>query len=222
MTEVDKDAKTAASDDGIAPQIRMSRRAFVKGAAISTMGTVLLDGLSGPAHAEDLSAEMRVLGPGPVPLPLSVNGRRLVVRADAGMTLADVLRQALGLTGTKIGCDRGACSACTVWVDGEVVASCMTLAFDVRGKQITTIEGLAQGGKLHPVQQAFVDHDALQCGFCTPGMVMSCAALVERNPNCTLEDVKAAVSGHLCRCGTYPNIFMATLAAAGQKTGQGT
>jgi xanthine dehydrogenase YagT iron-sulfur-binding subunit len=91
------------------------------------------------------------------------------VRADPGMTLADVLRQALGLTGTKIGCDRGACSACTVWVDGEVVASCMTLAFDVRGKQITTIEGLAQGGKLHPVQQAFVDHDALQCGFCTPG-----------------------------------------------------
>ena len=89
----------------------------------------------------------------------------------------------------------------------------MTLAFDVPGKQVTTIEGLAQGGTLHPVQQAFVDHDALQCGFCTPRMVMSCAALVERHPNCTLEDVKAAVSGHLCRCGTYPNIFKATLAA---------
>ena len=89
----------------------------------------------------------------------------------------------------------------------------MTLAFDVPGKQVTTIEGLAQGGTLHPVQQAFVDHDALQCGFCIPGMVMSCAALVERHPNCTLEDVKAAVSGHLCRCGTYPNIFKATLAA---------
>jgi carbon-monoxide dehydrogenase small subunit/xanthine dehydrogenase YagT iron-sulfur-binding subunit len=137
---------------------------------------------------------------------------------DPGTTLADVLRQDLGLTGTKIGCDRGACSACTVWVDGEVVTSCMTLAFDVRGKQVTTIEGLAPGGELHPVQQAFVDHDALQCGFCTPGMVMSCAALVERHPNCTLEDVKAAVSGHLCRCGTYPNIFEATLAVSGHKT----
>ena len=98
--------------------------------------------------------------------------------------------------------------------DGEVVTSCMTLAFDVRGKQVTTIEGLASGEKLHPVQQAFVDHDALQCGFCTPGMVMSCAALVERDPNCTVEDVKTAVSGHLCRCGTYPNILKATLAAA--------
>jgi carbon-monoxide dehydrogenase small subunit/xanthine dehydrogenase YagT iron-sulfur-binding subunit len=159
----------------------------------------------------------QVLGPGAVPLSLSINGRTFAVRADPGTTLADVLRQGLGLTGTKIGCDRGACSACTVWVDGEVAASCMTLAFDVRGKQVTTIEGLAQGDKLHPVQQAFVDHDALQCGFCTPGMVMSCAALVEHHPNCTLEDVKTAVSGHLCRCGTYPNIFAATLAAAGHK-----
>jgi carbon-monoxide dehydrogenase small subunit/xanthine dehydrogenase YagT iron-sulfur-binding subunit len=94
----------------------------------------------------------------------------------------------------------------------------MTLAFDVGGKQVTTIEGLARGGNLHPVQQAFVDHDALQCGFCTPGMVMSCTALLERHPNCTLDDVKAAVSGHLCRCGTYPSVFKATLAAAGHNT----
>jgi carbon-monoxide dehydrogenase small subunit/xanthine dehydrogenase YagT iron-sulfur-binding subunit len=137
---------------------------------------------------------------------------------DPGTTLADVLRQGFGLTGTKIGCDRGACSACTVWVDCQVVASCMTLALDVRGKQVTTIEGLARGGNLHPVLQAFVEHDALQCGFCTPGMVMSCAALLARHPNCTLDDVKAAVSGHLCRCGTYPNVFKATLAAAGHKT----
>ena len=96
----------------------------------------------------------------------------------------------------------------------DVVASCMTLAFDARGRSITTIEGLAHGDTLHPVQQAFVDHDAMQCGFCTPGMVMSCAALVDRNPDCTIDDVKAAISGHLCRCGTYPNIFKATLAAA--------
>jgi carbon-monoxide dehydrogenase small subunit/xanthine dehydrogenase YagT iron-sulfur-binding subunit len=101
-----------------------------------------------------------------------------------------------------------------VWIDGQVAASCMTLAFDVRGKHITTVEGLAVNGELHPVQKAFIEHDALQCGFCTPGMVMSCARLVEDNPACTLDDVKTAISGHLCRCGTYPNIFKATLTAA--------
>jgi xanthine dehydrogenase YagT iron-sulfur-binding subunit len=155
-----------------------------------------------------------IFGPEAGVLALVVNGRSVRVAADPATTLAEALRYALGLTGTKIGCDRGACSACTVWLDGEVAASCMTLALDARGRQITTIEGLADGTTLHVVQQAFVEHDAMQCGFCTPGMVMSCAALVERTPECTLEDVKAAVSGHLCRCGTYPNVFKATLAAA--------
>jgi xanthine dehydrogenase YagT iron-sulfur-binding subunit len=155
-----------------------------------------------------------VFGPEAGELTLFVNGRSVRVTTDPASTLAEALRYSLGLTGTKIGCDRGACSACTVWLDGEVAASCMTLALDARGRQITTIEGLADGTKLHAVQQAFIEHDAMQCGFCTPGMVMSCAALVERNPECTLEDVKAAVSGHLCRCGTYPNVFEATLAAA--------
>ena len=155
-----------------------------------------------------------VSGPGAGILTLVVNGRTVQAMADPGATLAEVLRYGLGLTGTKIGCDRGACSACTVWLDGEVAASCMTLALDARGRQITTIEGLGDGATLHAVQRAFVEHDAMQCGFCTPGMVMSCAALVQRNPACTLDDVKAAVSGHLCRCGTYPNVFKATLAAA--------
>ena len=156
-----------------------------------------------------------MFGPGAISLRLSINGRDVIVRADPAATLAEVLRQGLGLTGTKIGCDRGACSACTVWLDGEVAASCMTLALDARGRAVTTIEGLARGDALHPVQRAFVEHDAMQCGFCTPGMVMSCAALVARNPHCTLDDVKAAVSGHLCRCGAYPNIFAATVVAAG-------
>jgi xanthine dehydrogenase YagT iron-sulfur-binding subunit len=209
---------TDRSGDGGVRRVEVSRRTFLKGTGLSAAGVALLEGgLGVPAAAEDLLSKPQVLGPGAVSLSLSVNGRTRRVQVDPGTTLAEVLRQGLGLTGTKIGCDRGACSACTVWVDGEVVASCMTLAFDVRGKQVTTIEALAQGGKLHPVQQAFVDHDALQCGFCTPGMVMSCAALLARHPHCTLEDVKAAVSGHLCRCGTYPNIFKATLAAAGQK-----
>ena len=145
---------------------------------------------------------------------LRVNGAARQAAIRPADTLAAALRDGCGLTGTKIGCDRGACSACTVWLDGEVVASCMTFAFDARDKQVTTIEGLANGEHLHPVQQAFVEHDAMQCGFCTPGMVMSCAHLVERNPDCTLDDVRGAVSGHLCRCGAYPNIFKATLAAA--------
>ena len=215
MAEPNMDRSGAAG----AGRGEMSRRTFFKGAGLSAASMALLDGgLGVPAAVGEFVGEPQVIGPGAVPLSLSINGRTFAVRADPGTTLADVLRQGLGLTGTKIGCDRGACSACTVWVDGEVAASCMTLAFDVRGKQVTTIEGLAQGGKLHPVQQAFVDHDALQCGFCTPGMVMSCAALVERHPDCTLQDVKTAVSGHLCRCGTYPNIFVATLAAAAHKT----
>lgn len=159
----------------------------------------------------------QVVGPDAITLTLQVNGRAMTVVTDPGATLVQVLRETLGLTGTKIGCDRGACSACTVWLDGEVASSCMTLVLDARHRRITTIEGLADGETLHPVQRAFVEHDAMQCGFCTPGMVMSCAALVERNPDCTLDDVKAAVSGHLCRCGTYPNVFAATLAAARAK-----
>ena len=147
-------------------------------------------------------------------IELHVNGNLVAVNADPATTLVEVLRDQLGLTGTKIGCDRGACSACTVRVDDQVLASCMTFVLDVRGKQIVTVEGLASGDELHPVQRAFIEHDALQCGFCTPCMIMSCAHLVETNPHCTLDDVKQAISGHLCRCGTYPNIFKATLAAA--------
>ncbi|HEY0940514.1 MAG TPA: (2Fe-2S)-binding protein [Steroidobacter sp.] len=169
--------------------------------------------MSATPHSSD-TRTAGTLGPEPLPLSLLVNGEVRTALADPATTLVEFLRDSLGLTGTKIGCDRGACSACTVWIDGEVAASCMTLAFDVRDQSITTIEGLSHEGKLHPVQRAFIEHDALQCGFCTPGMVMSCAHLVDKNPRCTLEDVKAAISGHLCRCGAYPNIFKATLAAA--------
>ena len=171
--------------------------------------------MSTAVSGEEAKTDVLSIGPRAIALSLHVNGRPATVHVDPATTLAEVLRDTLGLTGTKIGCDRGACSACTVWVDGRVAASCMTFALDVRGKRITTIEGLARHDRLHPVQQAFVRHDALQCGFCTPGMVMSCAALVEQNPDCTLDDVKRAISGHLCRCGTYPNIFNAALEAAG-------
>ena len=164
--------------------------------------------------ASDRTPASETFGPHAAPLTLHVNGEPCTALADPATTLVEFLRDGLGLTGTKVGCDRGACSACTVWIDDDVAASCMTLAHDVRERRITTIEGLASAGRLHPVQQAFVEHDALQCGFCTPGMVMSCAHLVNKNPHCSLSDVQTAVSGHLCRCGTYPNIFKATLAAA--------
>lgn len=169
-----------------------------------------------PAIAE---TKVAAVGPDAVPLTLRINGVPRSVMVAPHMTLAELLRGPLDLTGTKIGCDRGACSACTVWLDGLPVASCMTLAIDVGERSVTTIEGLSDGDRLHPVQAAFIEHDAVQCGFCTPGMVMSAAALLATNPHPTLDDVKAATAGHLCRCGTYPHVFAATLAAA--KTGRG-
>ena len=170
--------------------------------------------LSASGALADNVPEETIIGPAAVPLTLRVNGTARTVSLPPHTTLAEALRGVLDLTGTKIGCDRGACSACTVWLDGAPVASCMILAIDIGERSVTTIEGLAQGGKLHPVQTAFIEHDAVQCGFCTPGLVMSSAALLARNPNPTLDDVKAATSGHLCRCGTYPHVFAATLAAA--------
>jgi aerobic-type carbon monoxide dehydrogenase small subunit (CoxS/CutS family) len=137
------------------------------------------------------------------------------VEVDPGASLVEALRGGLGHTGTKVGCDRGSCSACTVLLDGVPVSACMTFALDVGEREVMTIEGLATARGLNRVQQAFVDHDAMQCGFCTPGMVMSCVALLARNPSPTLDEVKAATSGNLCRCGTYPKVFEAVLAASG-------
>ncbi|HEV7302301.1 MAG TPA: (2Fe-2S)-binding protein [Tepidisphaeraceae bacterium] len=199
----------------------VSRRAFFKGAGASAITTALLDsGLARAAEESAIAGSAKVLGPGAVPMQLTINGQTANVTVDPATTLVQVIRDELGLTGTKVGCDRGACSACTVWLDGEPASSCMTLALDARGREVTTIEGLAREDQLHPVQQAFIEHDALQCGFCTPGMVMSCAALLNRNPNPDLDQVKGAISGHLCRCGTYQNIFNATLSVAGRKVGE--
>lgn len=194
----------------------ISRRTFLKRGGTTAVGAALLEARTAQAAVDSSVLDNEVLGPGPLPIDLTINGRRVPVQAEPATTLVDILRNHLGLTGTKIGCDRGACSACTVWLDGQPASSCMTLALDARDRSITTIEGLADGDRLHLVQQAFVEHDALQCGFCTPGMVMSCAALINRKPDAGLEDVKAAVSGHLCRCGTYPNIFAAVLQVASE------
>lgn len=200
-------------ENGESEKGRMTRRGFLKGAGLTAAGAAIAEGgLLGLKEAN--AAEPRVVGPGLVPVTLRVNGASRRLEVEPRTTLAEALRFDLGLTGTKVVCDRGSCSACTVWLDSTPVCSCMTLAIDVGARAVTTIEGLATGDELHPIQEAFIEHDALQCGFCTPGMLMSCAALLARKSNPTLEDVKAATSGNLCRCGTYPKVFDATLAAA--------
>ncbi len=178
--------------------------------------------ITGPEAAPPENAALRsqrVAGatsaaPDAVPVALRINGVIRNISLAPRTTLAEALRGPLGLTGTKIACDRGACSACTVWLDRVPVLSCMTLAIDVGERSVTSIEGLADGDRLHPVQTAFIEHDALQCGFCTPGLVMSCAALLERNLSPSPNDVRDAVSGHLCRCGAYEKVITATMAAA--------
>lgn len=200
------------------PKTGISRRGFLKGAGLTAAGTALLDGVQSFSHEAKASAEthgVTELGPGPVPVRLHVNGVEHTLEIEPRTTLSEALRDHLGMTGTKVVCDRGVCSGCTVWLDKMPVNSCMTLAIDAIGRHITTIEGLSTAGEMHPLQAAFVKHDAMQCGFCTPGMVMSCAALLERNPHPSENDVRQAVSGNLCRCGTYPKIFAATLDAAG-------
>jgi xanthine dehydrogenase YagT iron-sulfur-binding subunit len=196
----------------------MSRRAFLKSTGLAVVGATAIE--TGFATIAVSAAPLAtgthppVVGPGAVGIILNVNGIEHLVSVEPSKTLVDVLRDALGLTGTKIGCGRGSCSACTVWLDGVPIASCMLLAIDAEDRRVTTIEGLASGEVLHPVQAAFVAHDAVQCGFCTPGLVMSCAALIEGNRNPTPDDVRNAISSHLCRCGTLPHVVTATLDAA--------
>ena len=187
----------------------VSRRDVLRGA-----GAAALIGAVSGVEAQERSGGPARVGPGAARIALTVNGRQTVLEVEPRVTLLDALRDHAGLTGTKRICDRGACGGCTVWVDGKTVNSCMMLAIDAAGASVTTIEALAQDGKLHPVQAAFLKHDALQCGFCTPGMIMSCAALVESNENPTPEEIRDAVSGNLCRCGTYPNVFAAMEEAA--------
>ena len=200
---------------------KLSRRSLLRGSALTTVGAAMIETASavlGRAEAAT-SGSAPVVGPDPTSITLSVNGAVRQLAIEPRVTLAEALRGPLGLTGTKIACNRGACSACTVWLDGIPVCCCMILAIDVGARRVTTIEGLARGDELHPVQAAFIAHDALQCGFCTPGMVMSCAALLERTRDPSAEDVQAAIGGHFCRCGAYPKVVAATLAAAKAQKG---
>jgi aerobic-type carbon monoxide dehydrogenase small subunit (CoxS/CutS family) len=216
----DDDKRSGEREAAAGEAAKLTRRRFLAGTGLTAATSVALEACRPAEVAQGNGQPAEVLGPGRVALALAVNGVERRIEVDPRATLADALRVELGLTGTKVVCDRGACSACTVWLDGVPVCACMTFALDAASRAITTVEGLARGGALHPVQQAFVEHDAAQCGFCTPGMVMSCAALLQRNPAPTLEDVRAATSGNLCRCGTYPKVFEATLAAARRAPGK--
>ena len=153
-------------------------------------------------------------------LAFTLNGRPVEVAAGPSETLVTVLRETLGLTGTKVGCGEGDCGACTVLLDGKAVNSCLVLALQVEGREVLTIEGLAGGEALHPVQQAFIDHGAIQCGFCSPGMILSSVALLKQNPKPTEEQVRTGISGNLCRCTGYQKIVEAVLDAADTLAGK--
>ncbi len=154
---------------------------------------------------------MPLKGSGKIPVKLIVNGQEQEIFVEPRRTLLDALRKDLGFTGTKKGCDEGTCGACTVLLDGKPIYACMALAVECEGRSVETIEGLEKNGKLHPIQQAFIDHDAVQCGFCTPGQVMSVKALLHAHPNPTEEQIHHALTGNLCRCGTYPKVIKAVM-----------
>jgi xanthine dehydrogenase YagT iron-sulfur-binding subunit len=189
-----------------------SRRSFLKTAGVGAAATTMVGVGARGAGAQ-------VLGPDAVALSLDVNGSLHKVSVEPRVTLLDALRNHLDLTGAKPVCDRGACGACTVLFDGAPVKSCLMLAADAEGHRITTVEGLGTPEKMSAVQAAFVEKDALQCGFCTPGFVVSASALLARNPDPTLDEIKTGLAGNLCRCGTYGRVFEAVQHAAKARKG---
>jgi xanthine dehydrogenase YagT iron-sulfur-binding subunit len=188
----------------------VSRRDFLKIGGIAASVPLVGTRLAGAAGTDPA-----VLGPGKVPVALTINGRRYNAELEPRVTLLDALRDSFDLTGAKRVCDRGTCGSCTVLMDGKAVYSCAVLAIEAQRHQITTVEGLGDPDRLHPVQKAFWDNDAQQCGFCTPGFVVATKAFLDRNPNPTPEQVRKGLCGNLCRCGTYVGVRAAALQAAG-------
>jgi aerobic-type carbon monoxide dehydrogenase small subunit (CoxS/CutS family) len=192
-----------------------SRRSFLKTVGAGGVAAGVLT--QSPVKAQ---GGVNAVGPGAVPITLNVNGQPLRLEVEPRVTLLDALRMRADLTGNKRGCDRGACGACTMIVDGRTIYSCSTLAIEVQGKKIRTVEGLASAnGQLHPVQQAFCDKDALMCGFCTPGFVMASVGLLEKHPNPTPDQIKKGLDGNICRCGTFSRVFEAVSSVKGVRRG---
>lgn len=190
-----------------------SRRDFLKISGISAAVPLV----AGPTVVMAAGKEVEVHGPGKVPMEFRINETKYKASLEPRVTLLDALRDHFDLTGAKRVCDRGECGACTVLLDNRAVYSCMVLAIEAQGKAITTVESLIERNKLHPVQQAFIENDALQCGFCTPGFVMVCKAFLDTHPNPTAEDIRRGVSGNFCRCGTYDGIKKAVAQLAGKE-----
>lgn len=197
------------------PSSEVSRRDFLKiGGLAATVPLVA------PKLVLAAGEKVPVYGPGKVPVALTVNGRLYRSELEPRVTLLDALRNSFDLTGAKRVCDRGTCGACTVLLDNKAVYSCSVLAIDAQKHAITTVEGLGDPDRLHPVQKAFWDNDAQQCGFCTPGFVVATKAFLDRHPNPTPEQIKKGLGGNLCRCGTYVGVRAAALQAAGAKTAE--
>ena len=181
----------------------LSRRGFLSSVSAGAVVAVSLKDAA-PARAQEIEATGTT-----ATIELHINGSKRKVLVEPRWSLAYVLREVLGLTGTKFGCERGECGACTVLIDGKPQYSCLTLAVEAEGREITTVEGLLDGDKPGPVQQAFMEEDAFQCGYCTPGQIMAVEGLLRRNPTPTIDQIRSGVSGNLCRCGAYKNIFSA-------------
>jgi xanthine dehydrogenase YagT iron-sulfur-binding subunit len=193
----------------------VSRRDFLKSIGAGSVGAAVIStGLLDAPGVEAYPTETVTSERGKSPINLKVNGKAYRLEVEHRQTLAEVLRDELGLTGTRIGCDRGECGACTVVINGRNMYSCSQLAVWMNGKEILTVEGLAKGEKLDPLQEAFIEHDGPQCGFCTSGQIMSGKALLMRNSNPTEAQVRRALSGNLCRCGNYNREVAAVLAAS--------
>jgi xanthine dehydrogenase YagT iron-sulfur-binding subunit len=193
-----------------------SRRRFLKGVGIAGAGATIADKLWAEAEAGEVQNKSTRSLTGTVSVSLEINGQKRTAEVEPRTTLLNTLRNHLDppLTGSKLVCDMGTCGACTVLMDGKPVYSCLVLAVDAPGKRITTVEGLGSPEALNSVQGAFVEKDALMCGFCTPGFVTTISAYLKKNPNPSLEEVREACKGNFCRCGTYPRVFEAALAAA--------